>query len=107
MPTVPLAGFIQSWRPPPEFQSGLRVSAELFQHRESSPDSHQHPAGACESFKELRHQHVFPESELVEIVVKSQRWVWAFACILAGLTGALAILMRSPDLPEDEEELPQ
>lgn len=42
-----------------------------------------------------------PGGEVVRMVVGALRAVWAVACVLAGVTGALAILMRFPDLAED------
>ncbi|KAG6368265.1 hypothetical protein INS49_002467 [Diaporthe citri] len=42
-----------------------------------------------------------PGGELVRMVVGALRAVWVVACVLAGVTGALAILMRLPDLAKD------
>lgn len=42
-----------------------------------------------------------PRGELTRMVVGALRAVWAFACVLAGVTGAAAILMRFPDLAAD------
>lgn len=44
-----------------------------------------------------------PDGELVRMVVGALRRVWAVACVLAGVTGALAIWMRFPDLAEDSK----
>lgn len=42
-----------------------------------------------------------PDGKLTRMVVGALRAVWAFACVLAGVTGAAAILMRFPDLAAD------
>lgn len=44
---------------------------------------------------------ISPNGELVRMVVGALRAVWAVACVLAGVTGALAIWMRFPDLAKD------
>lgn len=52
--------------------------------------------------RELR--RLAPGGELVRMVVGALRSVWAFACVVAGVTGAAAIFMRFPDLAEDGTE---
>ncbi|KAI7773926.1 hypothetical protein LA080_009642 [Diaporthe eres] len=44
---------------------------------------------------------ISPNGELARMVVGALRAVWAVACVLAGVTGALAIWMRFPDLAKD------
>lgn len=57
------------------------------------------PQELISRIKELR--ELAPGGELVTMVVGALRWVWGFACVFAGLTGALAILMDCPDLAPD------
>lgn len=57
------------------------------------------PQELVSKLRQLR--RLSPGGELVRMVVGALRAVWAFACVIAGVTGAAAIFMRFPNLAED------
>lgn len=91
---------------------GLAIFTNTFRHRFEAHDGDAaitaaivravlaSPQELISKFRELL--RLSPGGELVRMVVGATRSVWAVACALSGVTGALAILMRFPDLAEDD-----